>query len=76
MKTKLITRAVIAAIISPLVLAMLIVIAPVYFIALLVHCLDDNFENALGTFVNDCIAYKDEWVYVVKTYIKVFTFKN
>ena len=76
MKTKLIIRAVIAALISPLVLAMLFVIAPVYCIALLVHCLDDNFENALYTFVNDCVAYKDEWVYVVKTYIKVFTFKK
>ena len=76
MKTKFIIRAVIAAIISPLVLAMLIFMVPIYIVALLVHCLDNNFENALGDFARDCVAYIEEWNYVIKTYIKVFTFKN
>lgn len=75
MKTQ-IFRAVIAGIISPVVLAMLLLMIPLYFVAFIVHLLDDDFDRAAERFINHTEEYISEWRYTIDLYIKIFTFKK
>lgn len=73
---KQIFRAVIAGIISPVVLAMLFLMIPLYFVAFIVHLLDDDFDRAAERFTNHTEEYINEWKYTINLYIKIFTFKK
>lgn len=75
MKTQ-IFRAVIAGIISPVVLAMLLLMIPLYFVAFIVHLLDDDFDRAAERFINHTEEYISEWKYTINLYIRIFTFKK
>lgn len=72
---KQIFKAIIAGIISPVVLAMLIFMIPFYFIACIVHLLDDDCDAA-ERLINHIEEYTDEWKYAINLYIKIFTFKK
>ena len=72
---KQIFRAVIAAIISPVVLAMLISMIPLYFMAFMVHLLDD-FDKGAERFIEHTEEYLSEWKYTIDLYIRIFTFKK
>ena len=73
---KQIFRAVIAGIISPVVLAMLISMIPIYFVAFIVHLLDDDFDKASERFINHTEEYLSEWLYTIDLYTRIFTFKK
>lgn len=73
---KQIFKAVIAGIISPVVLAMLISMIPLYFMAFIIHLLDDDFDKAAERFINHTEEYINEWKYTIDLYIKIFTFKK
>lgn len=74
--TKQIFRAIIAGIISPVVLAMLIFLVFTYFVAFIVHLLDDNFDKASERFIDHTEEYISEWKYTINLYIRIFTFKK
>jgi len=73
---KQIFKAVVAGIISPVVLAMLISMIPLYFMAFVVHLLDDAFDKAAERFINHTEEYISEWKYTIDLYIRIFTFKK
>lgn len=73
---KQIFRAVIAGIISPVVLVMLILMIPLYLIAFIVHLLDDDYDKATREFIDHTEEYINEWVYTIDLYVRIFTFKK
>jgi hypothetical protein len=69
-------KAIIAGIISPVVLAMLIIMIPLYFMAFIVHLLDDDFDKAAERFIYKGEEYINEWIYIIDLYVRIFTFKK
>lgn len=73
---KQIFKAVIAGIISPVILIMLFLFIPIYSITFIIHMLDDDSDESIIEFIDHTNAYISEWKYIINLYIRIFTFKK